>query len=279
MLTAVQTWCRAKSWGGPAELFRDMQLQPVESAAGSGSGRQGNDVTISGTNRRASTSRRWSAATIAHNARGAAEIALTLLGAPLLRRRYNRWGATDEECAAPLPGDGLVPAPIIGYTRAITIAAPPQRVWPWLVQIGADRGGLYSFTGLENLAGCRITNTDQVLPQHQRLEAGDLIRLGPDGYPCFHVVEVAPPTTLVLAGADPRTGDLGELPAPSDRSTTAGTWQWHLAPIGSDSTRLTVRQRLTYPRSQAPIWLVTEPIAFVMEREMLRTIKRLAEAV
>jgi hypothetical protein len=215
---------------------------------------------------------------VAHTGRGAAEIAFTVLAAPVLRRHYNRWGATDEERTAPLPGDGLVPHPVIGYTRAITIAAPPARVWPWLVQIGAGGGGLYSFTGLENLAGCRITNADRILAEYQQLEVGDLVRLGPDGYPCFRVVEVAPPTTLVLAGADPRTQELGELPAPADRSATAATWQWHLAAIGADRTRLVVRQRLTYPRSQAATWLLTEPIGFVMEREMLRTIRWHAEA-
>lgn len=71
---------------------------------------------------------------------GAAAIAAMLVGSPLLRGRYNRWGATDEECRAPMPGDELVPDPVLTSTRAVTIGAPPDAVWPWLAQIGQGRG-------------------------------------------------------------------------------------------------------------------------------------------
>jgi hypothetical protein len=176
-----------------------------------------------------------------------------------------------------MPGDDLVSAPKLGYTRAITIHAPVPQVWPWLVQMGQGRGGLYSFDGLENLLGCDIHSADTVLPQFQALAVGDLIRLGPTGYPCFRVAVVDPPQALVLVAADPK---------PPHEAASEGspgglaTWQWQLRALEGGSTRLVVRQRLTYPpvRSASALWHVVEPIGFVMERRMLRGIKQRAES-
>ena len=207
---------------------------------------------------------------------GGAQVAVVLLLSPLLRRRYNRWGATPAEVAGALPGDDLVGEPQLGYTRAVTVDAAPAAVWPWLAQIGQGRGGLYSYDGLENLVGCRISSAAAVLPEHQDVRPGDLIRLGPEGYPCFRVHQVDPPTTLVLVGADPQpphaagTGTGGQAPV--------ATWQWRLRPVdGGRRTRLVVRQRLAAPRSQRLLWRVVEPIGFVMERRMLHGLRRRAE--
>ena len=201
---------------------------------------------------------------------GGLQVLAALLLAPVLHRRYDRWGARPAEAGAVLPGDELVPAPILGYTRAITIDAPVADVWPWLVQIGQGRGGLYSYDGLENLVGCRIHSAGAVLAEHQRLRSGDLIRLGPDGYPSFQVAQVEPPTTLVLLGGGPGTRD--------GVDETRATWQWILRPVDAGRrTRLVVRQRLRCPRSQQAMWRVVEPIGFVMERRMLHGIKQRAE--
>lgn len=75
---------------------------------------------------------------------GAPTMVAAVLASPLLRRRFNRWDATDDQLTSELPGDELVPQPKLGYTRAITINAPPTTVWPWLAQIGQGRGGLDS---------------------------------------------------------------------------------------------------------------------------------------
>lgn len=210
---------------------------------------------------------------------GGTRVVLTTLTAPLQRRRYNRWGATDSELAGGMPGDELVPDPQLGYTRAITIAAPPSRVWPWLVQIGQGRGGMYSYDGLENLARCDIHSVDRVLPECQSLAAGDLIRLGPPGYPCFRVADLDAPHSLVLVGADPAEPNLA---ATADSPGGIATWQWQLRGLPADRTRLLVRQRLTYPpspRSMGLMWHLVEPVAFVMERRMLQGIKDRAERV
>jgi hypothetical protein len=206
---------------------------------------------------------------------GGAQVLGALVASPLARRRYNRWGATAREVAAAMPGDDLVPRSRLGYTRAITIRAEAEDVWPWLVQIGQGRGGLYSYDGLENLVGCRIRSAERLLPEHQRLAVGDLVRLGPEGYPCFRVHRVDPPTTLVLVGADPRPPHA--TPGPGSPAGIA-TWQWTLRPAGPGRTRVVVRQRLSYPDAQHVLWRVVEPVAFVMERRMLHGIRRRAEA-
>src|ERR1035437_10048332 len=78
-----------------------------------------------------------------------------------LRPWFLRWSATSAELSKPLPGDDGVGQPMSGCTRAITIDAPPEKVWPWIAQIGQGRGGFYSYTWLENLVGCKIVNADR----------------------------------------------------------------------------------------------------------------------
>jgi hypothetical protein len=205
---------------------------------------------------------------------GGGQVLAASVLAPLLRRRYNRWGARRAEAEGALPGDELVPRTDLGYTRAVTVEAPVAEVWPWLAQIGQGRGGLYSYDGLENLLGCRIHSADHVLPEHQCLRRGDLIRLGPDGYPAFWVHEVDPPTTLVLLSAGP---EAAQRRGTTDAGDAVATWQWSLRPIdGGRRTRLVVRQRLSCPPSQRLMWRVVEPIGFVMERRMLQGIARRA---
>ncbi len=196
-----------------------------------------------------------------------------VVASPALRRWYNRWGATSDELARPMPGDELVKDPKLGYTRAITIDAPPEQVWPWLAQIGQGRGGFYSFDGLENLIGCDIHSTDQILPDYQDLAVGDIIRSGQDHHICWIVMDLDPPHSLVMQGAGtPADVEVPEIvdEAP-DRGYAASTWQWLLEPdAGGRRTRMIVRQRCTYSPRQALLWHIVEPLNFVMEREMLR---------
>jgi hypothetical protein len=206
---------------------------------------------------------------------GGPQVLASVLTAPIGRRWYNRWGATESEIASAMPGDDLVTDPALGYTRAITVVAPPDLVWPWLAQIGQGRGGLYSYDGLENLVGCDIHSADRVHPDLQRLSVGDLVRLGPVGYPCFRVHDVEPGASLVLVGADPQPPH--EAAAPGSPQGMA-TWQWQLRPIlGGRATRLLARQRLGYPPRMSVVWHLVEPVGFVMERRMLLGIKERAE--
>ena len=203
--------------------------------------------------------------------RGGVEVAGALLSAPLSRRWYNRWGATKAECHAVLPGDEIVAAPRLSYTRAVTIDAPVAAVWPWLLQIGQGRGGFYSYDGLENLVGCDIHSATRILSEHQRLAVGDQILFGPaeKGFPRQVVVAILPERALVMCGLNPKTGEV-------DRNAT---WVLALNETADGRTRLLVRGRNAYTPTRAnhSIWHLIEPITFVMERQMLREIKARVE--
>ncbi len=206
---------------------------------------------------------------------GGAAVAATLVASPLLRHRYNVWGATPEEARAPMPGDELVPDPALVSTRAVTIAAPPAGVWPWLAQMGQGRGGLYSYDALENLVGLDIHSADEILPEHQHLAVGDVVRLGRPGSPSFAVVALDPGRSIVLVSVDPSTG----LPVPTPvREGPGATWQWLLTEVDDGrATRLISRQRNTHPSSQRLLWRLVEPVGFVMERRMLLGVRDRAE--
>lgn len=213
---------------------------------------------------------------ILDNILGALQVGGALLLSPLIRPWYNRWGATTEQLSSPLPGDELVPQPLMGYTRAVTIDAPVDRVWPWLAQLGQGRGGLYSYDGLENLIGCRIHSLDHLDPALQNLQVGDLIPMGPPGYPCYFVAALQPPQYLVLLSVDPRTRQPVKPESAPEKGHSLATWQFCLQSLPGGDTQLLCRQRLAYTPDMAWIWRLTEPFAFVMERKMLLGIRQRA---
>src|SRR5512146_440105 len=98
----------------------------------------------------------------------------------VVRPWMGRWGATDDETYRSLPGDDLVPDPKLNWTHAVTVDAPAGGVWPWLVQIGQNRGGFYSYDWIENLMGLNIHSADRILPEFQTLSQGDRLSLAPD---------------------------------------------------------------------------------------------------
>lgn len=180
----------------------------------------------------------------------------------------------------PLPGDDLVPNPRYQSTRAIDIAADPATVWAWLIQIGQGRGGFYSFDRLENLAGMTIESADRIVPGLQHLAVGDMVPVGKFGGPT--VVTLDPSKTLVLHYVmDLISGKPVERGAPGVSRWLDWTWAFTLAPNGETGTRLVVRVRADYaPRWLRPLMVVLlTPIHALMERAMLRGIKRRAERV
>jgi hypothetical protein len=184
-----------------------------------------------------------------------------------LRSRSLSWGATRAEVDSALPGDELILHPGLSATRAVTIRADADAVWPWIAQLGQGRGGFYSYDALENLVGCNIHSADHVVPAWQSVAVGDEIRLHPDGG--LQVALVDPGHALVLRGGVP----MGTTPPPYDF-----TWTFvvHHAPGGD--ARLLVRERYGYVKAWAS--LLVEPvswISFVMSRRMLLGIKERAE--
>jgi hypothetical protein len=217
---------------------------------------------------------------ILENIGGAVMIGGCVILRPLLRARYSRWGASDEEVKRSLPGDERVPDSLATQTMALTVGARAAEIWPWLAQIGQERGGLYSYELLENLARCRMRNADHIVPEWE-LAVGDRVRLGPEGYPVHGVVGLERGRWLLLAGADIKTGLVGELPKPGQSEYVNFSWAFYLDERSGGATRLLSRSRLDYaPRSFASrvIWIwFTDPIGFVMTRKMLLTLKQRAE--
>ena len=206
-----------------------------------------------------------------HRLRDAAALAaVVLLGATIVLRPWHmRWGSTESELRAVLPGDDPAIDPVYQIQHAVTVRAPAAAVWPWLVQVGQDRGGFYSYAWLENLFGLHIRNADRINPQWQTLVAGDSVfatfpgwlgirrRLG------WRVARVEPNRVLHLE-----------------------PWgAFVLEPMDSVTTRLIVRTRGAATDGipslvLAPVnVLMFEPAHFIMERRMLLTLKARAEGM
>ncbi len=176
------------------------------------------------------------------------------------------WGATPAEVAQSLPGDKVVQDVGFSWDQAITIDAPVDQVWPWVAQIGDDRGGFYSYTFIENLiAGKRLyVNADQILPQFQDPQPGDGMIFD------YMQVAEAEKDAYLLAQGD------------SDLMKMNLTWIWALSPLENGQTRLFTRIRAGdvningsgMPAGASPLISLT---GFVMERKMMEGIKLRAE--
>ena len=189
-----------------------------------------------------------------------AAAALVLLAAlyPFLRRPILTWGATAAEAASRLPGDELLEDADGVSTRAITIHAPAERVWPWLAQLGpSPRGGAYTYDWIENLLGLDMHSVDRVLPEFQHPEVGDTIGFGANE---MRLERAEPERVLAWRSAD-------------------GNWVWTFVLEKRDgTTRLISRNRFHLPTRAARLGMIPmEPGSLVMERKMLHGIKRRAE--
>ncbi len=194
-----------------------------------------------------------------------------------VRPWHLQWGATDVEVQRPLPGDEIVANARThdATTRAITIDAPPDRVWPWLAQIGQDRGGFYSFELLEDLVGCEMENADRVHSEFQKWEVGDKLWMYPPekahGIGHALLLHLEPGRALGFA-----TRQIGTpATAPYD-----GSWSFVVEPLDARRSRLLIRGRAAGPRGYVAAGFdhfLYEPIHFVMERKMLHGIKVRAE--
>jgi hypothetical protein len=184
-----------------------------------------------------------------------------------VRTQQLRWGATDDEFDGLLPGDALIERADLTATRAITIRARADAVWPWIAQLGQGRGGFYSYDFLENLVGCHIHSAHRIVAEWQEVNVGDQVELAPEV--SLRIALLKRGQSLVLRGAIP----IGNGTPPYDF-----TWAFVLQDQPNGTTRLVVRERYTYTKQWAR--LIVEPsaaVSFVMSRKMLRGIKNRAE--
>ena len=186
-----------------------------------------------------------------------------------MRRASLRWGASDDELGMTLAGDDLLPAPDLAATRAISIAAPPSAVWPWLAQLGQNRGGFYTYDWLENLLGIGIHSADTIRPELQIRSIGDDVNLAPGV--ALSVAHLDDERALVVrGGVGPDGTGAG---APYDF-----TWSFVLLPQPDGSTRLVVRERYAYlTRWAGALVEPVEMVSWVMTERMLRGIRDRAE--
>ena len=216
--------------------------------------------------------------------------ALVVVACALAYRVSWRSGATDSEASGSLPGDTVIPHPMVEWTRATTIHAPPTRVWPWLVQMGYGRGGWYTDERVDRLLwGVSAHNADAIRDDLQHLEVGDVVADGPDHAAYFHVRAVEPERALVYHSVrHPLKGHPVDALDPAalrrlERDLVAGgtyldfSWAFVLIPEGR-STRLVIRTRAVY--APARLGLLRVPLGFVdlyHAHTMLRAIRRRVE--
>jgi len=195
-----------------------------------------------------------------------------------LRNWCLHWGTTSAEVHASLPGDNLLPAYAGEATHAITIHATPQQIWPWLMQIGQDRSGFYSYTFLENSFGCDMPKVERLVPDWKPRAPGETVwfcnpkRFSGQGKMIPAVVE----TDRAFAMISPNDWQSVQMGG----SAHEGLWSFTLQPIGGGQTRLIARVRNGTPPtlgSRLMGRLFWEPAHFVMEQKMLRTIRDLSE--
>jgi len=186
-----------------------------------------------------------------------AVVVLSLVYYRIVRPWYLRWGATDDEVAMAMPGDDLVPD-TDPATRAIGIAAPPEDVWPWLVQLGFGKAGWYSYDWIDNDGH---PSADEIIPEFQTLGIGDRILMMPE-------------MGFTVGAIDPNRSIVSLL---EDGSTS---WCLGLYPQDGNVTRLVSRWRPKLEKTNpaaAFFAAIAGPGSFIMEQKMLRGIRDRAE--
>jgi hypothetical protein len=196
---------------------------------------------------------------------------------PFLYGWRARWGAKEDEVQGPQLGDDLVEAPRCGFTHAIQINAPADKVWPWVVQISQNKGGFYSYEWLENLVGCQIHNAEQIHPEWQDLKMGDGLTLHPS-VPGLPVAQLEPGQAFVIY-AGPKMAGSQAIPNPPEG--LAISWLFMVTAVDEKTSRFISRWRVAYkPGFVNEMTMgrgLLEPIASVMDRRMLIGVRDRAE--
>ena len=191
----------------------------------------------------------------------------------VMRPRMLRRGATSQEAAKVLPGDEITPPDPFRSTMATTIEATPEEIWPWLVQVGWNRGAFYSYNRIEALFGMDLHNADRIDPEWQDVEIGDTMWMSHPRmkylFPVTKVAIIDPNRALVFAIYGPEGAD----EAPS------GAWSFILNPIDETSTRLISRLQVGTPSlvGKLVFYGFEEPAHFIMQDGMFRGLRERVE--
>lgn len=174
----------------------------------------------------------------------------------------DRWGATNKEVTATFPGDDLLAQPASFLNRAVTVHATPEQIFPWIVQLGADKGGMYSYTRLEALLNCSQANADRIHQEWQQLKVGDEMKMcaTQPGPPPYIIAKIEPNKAVVMGH--------------KENGEWVDVWAFIIVPQKDGTSRLITRTRTM---AVGGFWTVIHPGVFVMERAMLLGIKERAE--
>jgi hypothetical protein len=203
---------------------------------------------------------------------------LSAIYALAARPRLLRWGAADEELRAPYPGADLIPgAERDAATMAVTVAAPPSAVWPWLVQMGCDRAGWYSWDRLDNGG---TPSAEHIHPEWQEIVVGDRLASTPSGSAWFEVAALEPERFLALRAPLDLRGRPFDTAAARPRFFTDSLWCFLLDELPGERTRLVVsgyaaaRPRLVKAIGDFAFW---QPAHWLMQTRQFANLKRRAE--
>ncbi len=192
---------------------------------------------------------------------GLTVLAVTIIA--MITPWMDRWGATDEEIAASFPGDELLLEPASFLNRAVTVNALPEEIYPWIVQLGADKGGMYSYTSLETyLLNCPLVNADRIHEEWQDLKVGDEMKMCPNepAPPPYIIAQIVPNEAIVMGH--------------QENGEWVDVWQFIIVPQKDGTSRLITRTRTM---ATGGFWTIIHPGIFMMERGMLLGIKDRAE--
>jgi proline iminopeptidase len=207
----------------------------------------------------------------------AVAVGLTATYAFGIRPRILRWGANEDEVRRPYPGADLVPGGKRGGTMAVTIEAPPQSVWPWLVQMGCDRAGWYSWDRLDNGG---VPSAERIHPEWQEIFVGQRLSSSPSGKTWFQVAAVEPGRFLALRASFDLRGRPFDPAGPRPCDYSDSVWCFFLEETSHRHTRLIVSGYAdARPRALQAVqnFLFWEPSHWVMQTRQFANLKRRAE--
>ena len=205
---------------------------------------------------------------------GLALLGLVVLSWPILRPLLLNLGLEEKDRARTWPGDSALGEVTRGHARAAAIEARAADVWPWLLQLGLGKAGFYSYELLERLAGAAVKNVEVLVPAWQCLSIDDSIELLPGQRIWVHQIE-EPRRLSFRTWKNEQELSEGQL-------AERGTWSFYLLAGEGASCRLVVRTAVERLHSR-PTWrrlvgrFLEEPLDFVMEQRLLRTLRRLAQ--
>jgi hypothetical protein len=187
------------------------------------------------------------------------------------------WGATEAELRRPYPGAALVPGGKRGGTMAVTINAPPSEVWPWLVQMGCDRAGWYSWDRLDNGG---VPSAERIHPEWQQISVGDHLASKPDGTTWFEVAALEPERFLALRAPLDLRGRPFATTGPRPRRFSDSVWCFRLEELPDETTRLVVSGYATgrpQPLLTIGNLIFWEPAHWIMQTRQFANLKRRVE--